>query len=298
MEKKNLISNWLNFNLSDKEKEAFDNMDVSDSYRDISEAAQQFKAPEFDVDESYEKFLGKRAAVKSAKPSVYRMLGGIAAALIVCMGLFYFLKPAPVTYIAHNTETLDFTLPDGSEVTLNDGSELAYTENSWEENRVITLMGEAYFDVSPGNKFEVATSTGIISVLGTKFNIKDRNNYFEVSCYEGLVSVFFGEKKIELAAGETIRMIGTMVTQSTTGFGKPSWLDNKSIFKSTPFSVVVDEVERQYDITISGDLRNTQTLFTGSFYHENLETALQAITIPLNLEYSINGTKVVLKSGK
>ena len=74
--------------------------------------------------------------------------------------------------------------------------------------------------------------------------------------------------------------------------------NNKSVFRSTPFSIVVDELERQYNISISGDQRNTQTLFTGSFYHENLDTALQAITIPLNLEFSINGNEVVLKSGK
>ena len=297
MEKKNLISNWLNFNLSDKEKEAFDKLDVSDSYRAISEAAKKFKAPEFDVDQSFEKFLEKRETKTSKSPSLYRLIGGIAAAVIVCMGLFYFLSPTPVTYIAHNTENVQLQLPDGSEVILNDGSELSYTDSSWDENRNISLSGEAFFNVESGNTFQVATRTGLVTVIGTKFNVKDRENYFEVSCYEGIVSVFHNKQSFELGTGQTIRITGDIVTQAKTGFGKPSWLEKKSVFKSTPFSEVVDELERQYDVNISGDLRNTQTLFTGSFYHENLDTALQAITIPLKLEYSINGNNVIFKSG-
>ena len=79
------------------------------------------------------------------------------------------------------------------------------------------------------------------------------------------------------------------------GVAEPSWIHKKTNFISVPYFQVIQEIQRQYDITISGSTAYKDTLYTGSFTHENLDTALQAITIPLNLSYVMKGTEVVLK---
>ena len=62
-----------------------------------------------------------------------------------------------------------------------------------------------------------------------------------------------------------------------------------------PFSQVIAEFERQYNVTFSVNTIDTNQLFTGSFAHNNLDIALQAITIPLNLAYTKNNNKISLK---
>jgi ferric-dicitrate binding protein FerR (iron transport regulator) len=49
-------------------------------------------------------------------------------------------------------------------------------------------LEEAYFQVKKGQTFSVNTTDGVVKVLGTHFNVKQRKNYFEVNCFEGLVS--------------------------------------------------------------------------------------------------------------
>ena len=73
--------------------------------------------------------------------------------------------------------------------------------------RDLTLEGEAYFKVQKGQTFSVNTTDGVVKVLGTHFNVKQRNNYFEVNCYEGLVSVTYNNETVKLPPGKTFRLI-------------------------------------------------------------------------------------------
>ena len=65
-------------------------------------------------------------------------------------------------------------LPDGSTVWLNAGSKLTYTKDFGKEIREVTLIGEAFFDVTKMKEkpFIIHTSSINIKVLGTAFNVK------------------------------------------------------------------------------------------------------------------------------
>ena len=297
MKKKDLISKWLNFNLSDTEKETFDKLDVSASYHRIDRAAKYFKAPELNTESSYQDLKSKLGSQNETTRPLYGYISGLAAVLVVAFGLFFLLNSSEATeYIAENASMTEFSLPDTSEVILNAGSSISYDENKWADVRMVKLDGEAYFKVAKGKKFSVHGSQGVVTVLGTQFKVKDRENYFEVSCYEGLVRVELRGHSYELSAGDAVKSYGDMVVSERTVLGKPSWLEHKSIFKSVPYHEVIRELERQFDVQITGEATNSDTLFTGSFSNENIDTALQAITIPLNLSYSIDGKSVVLKN--
>ncbi len=52
-------------------------------------------------------------------------------------------------------------------------------------------------------------------------------------------------------------------------------------------SQVIAELEIQYDIKIKATDIDLSQLFTGTFTHKNLNTALESVTIPLKLSFKI-----------
>lgn len=66
-----------------------------------------------------------------------------------------------------------FILPDSTIVWLNSGSKLVYPEHFEKDRRVVTLEGEAYFQVAKNKSrpFVVQAKDLDIEVLGTSFNI-------------------------------------------------------------------------------------------------------------------------------
>lgn len=184
-------------------------------------------------------------------------------------------------------------LPDASIVEMNSLTVLNFNKGAWNTKREVSLTGEAFFKVAKGAQFDVVTTTGIISVVGTEFSVKNRNTYFEVKCFEGKVKVHSNNQSVELTQGETVRLLNGNLAEDQTNLKRPSWMDNFSKFKSVPFAEVLAELERQYDVKIHAKV-DTTMLFTGSFSHNGLEEALKSITLPFNLEYSSENKLITL----
>jgi ferric-dicitrate binding protein FerR (iron transport regulator) len=85
-------------------------------------------------------------------------------------------------------------LPDSSEVWLNSGSYIKYSNDFASSNRNVELYGEAYFRVKKNKKlpFLVTGSPIHVKVLGTKFNVSayPEDNLFKVTLEEGSVKVY------------------------------------------------------------------------------------------------------------
>lgn len=83
-------------------------------------------------------------------------------------------------------------LPDGSDVWLRAGSELAYDGSFNTTSRIVTLKGEAYFDVesNPECPFYVKADDYKVKVLGTVFNVKNyEDTNVEVTLAKGAVAM-------------------------------------------------------------------------------------------------------------
>ena len=81
-----------------------------------------------------------------------------------------------------------------------------------------------------------------------------------------------------------------LITNNTTT--KPDWMQVESSFTNIALQEVIAELERQYNITIKATAVDTTQLFSGTFTHNNLNTALQSITIPLKISFKIEGQTV------
>ena len=139
------------------------------------------------------------------------------------------------------------------------------------------------------------TSEGIVSVVGTQFNVKQRGSFFEVACFEGVVKVASQHVIEELKAGDRLRFVDGEQMLGKTTYQNPQWTKNVSSFERVNLAEVIAELERQYDIKVRTEDVDIARLFTGGFVHDSLENALKSICEPLDLGYRMeNGNAVSL----
>ncbi|MHA7058558.1 FecR family protein [Aquimarina sp. M1] len=298
MKKEDLITKWLNNEqLTKQESEAFEQLNAYDSYVKISETAKKFKAPDYHVNSNHEvlKMQLKQRKNVATKISYPKILFRIAAIFVIGIGLYFsFFKEYETTIHTIASEKSTHTLPDKSIIKINALSSISFDEKNWDSERRITLEGEAYFKVAKGKKFDVHTPVGVVSVIGTRFNIKQREDYFEVICYEGVVSVTVDEQTKYLRAGNAVELISEELIEKKIVEEEPKWYYNKSYFYKTPFKRVLKELEWQYGVTVKTKNIDSSIFFTGNFVHSDIQTALKSITIPMRLKYVINNKTITL----
>lgn len=297
MENEKDILNWFNNDLTNSEVEVLRASDPDHIIEKVGYYASQLETPTVDVDKAFDEFKTKHIVKKETKVRTlnYTQLYRYAAIFVIALGLSYFIfsnNTSEFNTDIAEVETLN--LPDKSEVILNASSQLSFNKGDWKSERVVNLDGEAFFMVSKGQKFTVNTEAGQIAVLGTQFNVKERDNYFEVQCYEGKVAVYHNDQTTELLPGKTFRVLNGSV-QSVNEFSstEPSWLSQETTFENIPLKEVIAELERQFNITIRSNDVDASQLFTGTFTHKDMDIALQSITIPLKLSYKINGATII-----
>ncbi|MDP3352877.1 MAG: FecR family protein [Flavobacteriaceae bacterium] len=295
------LAKWLNNELSEDDLKHHLSEGEIHSYKKIISATEKLEPPVFNPEESLEtletfKLLGTKPLITKLSFTYY--LYRVAAVFIIFFTSYYFISNKSTSYTTSFAEKINITLPDNSKVQLNAASELDLKKRNWGENRELKLKGEAFFDVSKGSTFKVKTTLGTVSVLGTQFNVIVRDHYFEVHCYEGTVSVDFQKQTTKLTSGSSFKLLNSEVTVNHNSTRTtPLWIQNISSFDSMPYKYVIEELERQYNVVVEYDVNIfSNTIFTGNFTHTDLEMALQTISIPLNLKYTIYNNKVSLQN--
>ncbi|WP_166386070.1 FecR family protein [Polaribacter sp. 11A2H] len=300
MEKENDILKWLNREISDEELTQLKETKNFNTLEKIAHYSSQIETPKVDIHKSLAdlKLKTKNTSKKGKIVSFnYKNIYKYAAAIVVLLTTSYFLLFNTNNYKFKTAfaETKNFNLPDNSEVVLNANSEISYAKEDWQENRNLTLDGEAFFKVQKGKKFTVNTEIGDVTVLGTQFNVKERANYFEVKTYEGLVSVSYKNKLIKLPKGTIFKVVnGVVDTTNTFNIDEKSWLQKESNFKSTALHFILDEIENQFGYTIETKNIDLDILYSGGFTHRDINIALKSVTIPLQLSYKIDGKKITI----
>ena len=185
------------------------------------------------------------------------------------------------------------SLIDGSKIYLNAGSELSYSRGYGSENRKIYLNGEAYFDVKKGiNPFIISTEYAEITVIGTKFNVRSRDDGFEVGVNEGVVKVHNDLQSIDLIQGEQIdvspKYPKTFSSSKTTDF-YPGWKNNKLICVNSSFVKICKELERIYNVKINFQNESQKDIPISGIINlnpSNLESVLSSISLLSKREFN------------
>lgn len=204
-------------------------------------------------------------------------------------------------------------LPDGSKVWLNVDSKLTYTRDFKKTNRrEVQLEGEAFFSVVHNDSvpFIVHTSSSIrIEVLGTSFNVKSYKDdqTIETTLVDGKVSIDQLEKN-----GLTVDNLILKPNQRAVYFKESkklnvkdvnatnisAWRDDYLVFDETPFSDVLAQLERWYDVKIhlpeEDEEDGLPCTLTANIQNETLEDVLKLLETSHRIRYSIRENEVFI----
>ena len=289
------IHKFLNFELSSDEEVKFKNTEEYKKNQPLLELLDDSKSIPFDEEALFNNINIKKSNQPKVIPLYKKWLPiSIAASILICCSTFFFYSKNQRSYNTIVAESIQFSLPDNSSVWLNAKSEISHNKD-WNNSRDIELHGEAYFEVAKGKKFTVKTSQGTVTVLGTKFNVKQREQYFEVHCFEGSVSVSYKNYKTVLKANDMFS--SKQVGKQKQAINKPNWLAKQSIFENSSLNNVLTDISLHYDIEFKKHktIEKLALKYTGSYtYTDDLITVLDVLCKSLNLDYSIKNKSVYL----
>jgi len=253
-----------------------------------------------------------------AKPNIirFRKLIRYAAAAVLLFGLlipaaYFFMKPKPKTeqvsiqYMEETTqrgEIKTIILPDQTKVTLNVDSRLSYPAVFADDERPVTLQGEAIFEVTSDSErpFTVTTDDMTVTVLGTVFNVKAYQDDLEalVLVASGKVEVGLKDGNILLGKDNQVR-----IDRATGNFEKLtidaerflSWADGKLYLYRTPIQEVVNMLNRSCPHMVFELAEGKYSgLISGKIDTKKLETMLDPIIKSIGLQYKKTGNKIIL----
>lgn len=214
----------------------------------------------------------KQVKLPAARRILYpfRHVAAAAAVLLILTGLFFFRSTlwnviSPVQQlesITMHTERRQLELPDGTRVWLSPNSKLKYPDQFRESNRVVSLVGEAFFEVAHDAKHPFIIHSGQVNtrVLGTSFNISAYPQQAEIS-----VTLLTG--KVAVALQKENGMTGATISPNqrisvNKAEGRISKMDfpnagdylNRRLgifdYKGTILAEVIRDIELQYQLRI------------------------------------------------
>lgn len=254
--------------------------------------------------ETEEKSTDKKAGISTLNNRWRWMLA--AAVVIIAFGASILFLPQTVN--APHGDMVSVTLPDGSTVELNSGSELQYNRLFAYWNRDVSLDGEAYFSVQDGEMpFTVDANGSEVTVTGTKFNVRswsdDPGAETEVTVSEGAVEFYpegQSQKAVKIFPGQLSRWALDMEKPTNP---EPvsidrmlAWREHNLMFNNKSLLVIFRELERRFDVEI--DMQATgaahETLTTYYAKPKNVKSILEDICRVKGLRFSetANGYRV------
>ncbi len=240
----------------------------------------------------------KETPTKKAKVvPFYKKWQTAAAILLVGLSFWgYYQNANTVNEVLVTTnfgETQHITLEDQSKVVLNANSTLSYNKH---QPRKVWLKGEAFFEVAKkpktGENFQVFTNDLTVEVLGTVFNVKNRQEQTKVFLEEGKVLIEMEENdgaKIEMLPGELISYSKKQqkIIEKRKGNSKEntSWKNGIIRFEDIPLVEILAEISTIYGIQFKIEEGTVaDQLLSGGVPTQDKEIMLSTLTEVFSVE--------------
>ncbi|GAA4167938.1 FecR family protein [Sphingobacterium ginsenosidimutans] len=217
------------------------------------------------------------------------------------------ISEAPIFHTLQTPRTgaYNIVLADGTKVWLNAYSSLKFPSRFDSKERVVELLGEAYFEVAPNKKqpFKVRSREQIIEVLGTHFNISAYESESTVTTLlEGAVKVnrIANNSSVLLKPGQqsTIKEDTKQIQLAHINTEHAvAWKNGYFNFDNETLASILSKIERWYDVEFTYEKTPSQKTYIGAVSRSrNLSAVLRALEAAADVKFKRTGRKIAVIS--
>lgn len=213
-------------------------------------------------------------------------------------------RPAVNTYnilSTVNKSNIEVILYDGTRVKLNAHSTLRYPDRFENNNRVVQLNGEAYFDVTKNTSqpFVVKTPAAEIRVLGTEFNVSASSSDCTTTLVEGCVQVFDNKRdSVTMTPGEQVSVRADMpiLVSHVNVLYYTAWTRGMFGFYDQSLESIMEKICSWYGMDFNIDSRiKAKTIYTIIIDRSpTIEQVMYHLGLMNEFEYSIENKTIFI----
>lgn len=235
------------------------------------------------------------------KRIIYEALKIASILFIFYFGLQFFDKKPKHTSNTYQTlfvpagQRAELTLPDNTKVWLNAKTKLIYPTDFGEGERIVTLDGEAYFDVAHNVKqpFRIKSGKADIQVLGTEFNViaYSGSPSAEISLLKGSVHINTPNtsRSYIMNEHENVRIEhGEIYVSEIQNYDYFEWKEGVLYFNNETVEYIIEKLHLYFDIFI--DVKRKELLnerYTGKFRtKDGVEQVIKVLQLEHQFEYT------------
>ncbi len=246
-----------------------------------------------------------------------KVAASLTLLLITGMGLYLLKFDYPRTVATGYGQIKEIMLPDSSRVILNANSSVEYSPD-WTagKKREIWLRGEAYFEVTkqetelltrPADKPEATFTKFIVhvdgldvEVVGTQFNVNNRNGAVKVVLNEGKVRIRANDgKQVSMVPGEMLTYSAkskNLLKKLVDPEKHISWRNKHLIFEGEQLQKIASLLETDYGVkVVFTNPQLGEKKITGVLPSDSLDVILEALQTIYGIRIKKEGDKVIFQ---
>ena len=286
------ISNWMN-----EKEENHKTFSLLKSYWSADIASNQYVNPSVSLEKLQDKINRHQTP---GKQYLIPILLSVVASIVLIITISSFFSITSTngkskeyyTYLTNNNKS-EFTLRDGTKVTLNKNSTLTYSDAFGKNIRSVNLEGEAFFEVATDSlrPFSVKTDGLVVKAYGTSFNINTlKPGHVYTALVEGCVGVIIESsgQEYEMTPSQladfnpTTNQLEIWTTDLSPYI---SWVEGRFLFINETLEQIMNTLSLWYDFEVLFEQEELRQLhFSGSMKrYEQIDRTLDAISYTVNV---------------
>lgn len=229
------------------------------------------------------------------KKAWWRLVAVFVFACLASISLWWYYRTVPVNKLI---------LDDGTIIWLRESARLSTKEFS-QENRMISLSGEALFEVEKDSlhPFRIRCGHQVVTVVGTSFNLKSDSTSLELIVLSGKVIITSSAlpAEVEVAAKEKISVIDGQAVVHKTG-SRPD--EQKRVTDHTEYDMkfqdakvtrIISRIEDKFNVNIElEDSKLGQCLLSADFTDQSLAATMSMLSEAIHATYQIKRKRIVI----
>ncbi|WFE84557.1 FecR family protein [Parabacteroides chongii] len=239
----------------------------------------------------------------------YRAAAIVVLVLSVTLGLLKVTEQAQetITYtekISNKGETKSIFLADGTKVILNSDTKLTIPSDFNQEERIIEMEGEGFFDVTPNpdKPFIIKSGEAQVKVLGTSFDFKSykEDDFIKLTVSTGKVRVNVVNQDMQLSVSpnehlSVNKVDGTVSKEAIRENNYIKWIQGSLYFNKEPIREVIKTINRTYNRKVVLQCKGScDYKITGTHDNKNIEAVIEAICFTTGLCSRLEGDNIII----